>query len=117
MKKGDWAAAALVLLLAGGIFCATLAPAERQSVTVEIYLDGALLYSAPVSQNAAVPVSGDYNATVRIENGEVYISDSDCPGGDCLRMGRKTRAGETIFCLPNRLEVRLAGGGLDMIAG
>ncbi|MBR0063382.1 MAG: NusG domain II-containing protein [Oscillospiraceae bacterium] len=118
MKKGDIAAIAFVLALALGIFAATILLAPKSaSVTVEIYASGEKIYSAPITENAEIPVSGDYHSTVVIRGGEVWVEDSDCPGGDCMRMGRKSRAGETIFCLPNRVEVRLSGSDLDMIAG
>ncbi|MBQ6756839.1 MAG: NusG domain II-containing protein [Oscillospiraceae bacterium] len=118
MKKGDIAAIALVLALALGIFAATVFFAPKAaSVTVEVFSSGEKIYSAPISENAEIPVSGDYRCTVVIRGGEVWVENSDCPGGDCMRMGRKNRAGETIFCLPNRVEVRLIGSDLDMIAG
>lgn len=38
------------------------------------------------------------------------VSESDCPGRDCVHTGTITRAGQSIVCLPEQV-VRLSGGG------
>lgn len=46
----------------------------------------------------------------------VRIADSDCPARICVRTGIISRAGQMVVCVPNRVAVRLDGGGLDAIA-
>ncbi len=50
--------------------------------------------------------SGHYNI-IRITGDGVCVSESDCKGHDCVRMGTISHSGETIVCLPNRLIVTI----------
>ena len=41
------------------------------------------------------------------------MAQSDCPGGDCVRTGTITRAGQSIVCLPEQVVVQLTGASAD----
>ena len=41
------------------------------------------------------------------------VTQSDCPGQDCVHSGAVSRAGQSIVCLPARVIVRLEGGQKD----
>ncbi len=51
----------------------------------------------------------------------VRVSDSDCPGQDCVHTGAISRAGQSIVCLPAQVVVYLEGtpaaGQPDVIVG
>ena len=51
----------------------------------------------------------DYNI-ISIKDGQVTISEADCPGGDCTRQGPISRTGETIVCLPHKVMIEITGG-------
>ena len=53
--------------------------------------------------------SGGYSLTVSVENGFVRVTESSCPGGDCMRTGAISRAGQSIVCLPGRVVVKIIG--------
>ena len=57
--------------------------------------------------------------TVRIEGGEVWLSEADCPNLLCVKTGKIRYAGQSIVCLPHKLAVRIGGGasGLDAVTG
>lgn len=120
-RRGDLLAAALILLLALGLGLFFLGlGAGSASVTVEIRRDGQLVEAVPLTQNKTVTVEGDYTNVIVVEDGAVWMEDSDCPGADCVRSGRISGAGRAIVCLPNRVEVRLVGGepdSVDMVVG
>ena len=51
-----------------------------------------------------------------IENGYAYMSDADCPDHSCIKIGRISKTGESIVCLPNRISVIIRGSsGPDII--
>ncbi|MCR4586437.1 MAG: NusG domain II-containing protein [Lachnospiraceae bacterium] len=52
--------------------------------------------------------------TLNIQNGTASITDSDCPGGDCMRM-KISRKGGSIICLPHHLVIRGEGNGREGI--
>ena len=80
--------------------------------TVRVTVDGALVGSYPLecdrTEHVEIP-GGGYNV-VTIEGGSVRVSDADCPGHDCMRQGRVSRAGRSIICLPHRLLVTVERG-------
>lgn len=54
--------------------------------------------------------------TVHIEGGEVWVTDADCPDKTCVAVGRISRAGQSIVCLPSGVVVTITGEG-DLQAG
>ncbi len=54
---------------------------------------------------------------VIVEDGTVRVEDSDCKDKVCENFGRISKAGESIICIPNRLSVKISGGGeVDSVA-
>ncbi|MBQ9534947.1 MAG: NusG domain II-containing protein [Clostridia bacterium] len=103
------AAAVIVLLLVGGT-----------GDTVVITHIGETLERVDLSVVSGEPytytVHGVYTTVVTIENGEAYISQSTCPGQDCVHAGAISKAGESIVCLPNQVSVSIEGGYLDVLS-
>ena len=55
-----------------------------------------------------------------IENGAVFVESSDCPEQSCVRMGRISKKGQSVACVPAMLYVKITGGdgsGYDAIIG
>ena len=46
----------------------------------------------------------------------VRVSDSDCPGQDCVHTGAISRAGQSIVCLPAQVVISLVGATSDVDA-
>lgn len=44
---------------------------------------------------------------VRVENGKVYILESNCPDKLCILQGKIDRPGQLLVCLPNRFIVEI----------
>jgi len=65
-----------------------------------------------------VIVSCGHTLTVKIESGEVYVSDADCDDKLCERTGRISKASQSIACLPSKVLIRIESqGGVDGVAG
>lgn len=108
--RGDWIAILLVAALAVGTAAAFVPHTDSQQAhVVQIYQDGRLLNELPLDKDAALQVGGDYSNTVTISGGRAAITESDCPGADCVHSGWIGGAGRSIVCLPNRVEVRITG--------
>ena len=123
-KTGDIIIIA-VIVAAAGIMSAVYAFGDaRESAAdtaVIVTPDGISEYPLGADMTAEIS-AGEYKLTVVISGGEIYVSDSDCPDGTCMSMGRISRGGETIICLPARvmITVKSAGsreGGIDAVAG
>ncbi|MCH5160968.1 MAG: NusG domain II-containing protein [Clostridiales bacterium] len=81
-----------------------------------------LIYRTPpatvkiVSPNYRDEVRLDRNAvielealTVVIEDGCVYVTGSTCRDGTCEHIGKISRAGQSIVCLPNEVVISIVG--------
>ena len=111
----DGAVAALVAALAvlsavwyyGG-------PARPGPLTAAIVHRGQVVQTVELdrlTEEMTVLVEGTYHLTVTLNKTGVRVSESDCPGQDCVHTGTITRAGQSIVCLPEQVVVQLSGGG------
>lgn len=101
----------LCLLGAAGILALCLAVFGKEGNRVVIYVDGREQESHLLTEDGEIRVRGvgDGVNLVIIENGTVRVEDADCPDRLCVRQGRIRRAGESIICLPHRVEVVIEG--------
>ena len=111
-KKADILLFAFLLLLgAWSILFVRLNGADGAD-TVKILVDGEPYCTCSLLENRRVSVRTEYGSnTVVVEDGCVYVSESDCPGHDCERFGRISTPGSMIMCIPHHLCVTIGGGG------
>ena len=116
---GDLVALLLVAALALSLLWAFFG-AERGGYA-EISVDGAVVATLPLAQDAVYPVeSGGYSLTVWVEGGEVFVTDATCTDKVCQHTGRISANGASIVCAAARVSVRVTGGGkrdADYVAG
>ena len=86
---------------------------RRAGDAVRVYLGGEMLCELPLDRDTTLPV-GDGNR-IRIEGGEVFMEEADCPDGLCVRQGRASFVGERIICLPNGVIIEIVGDGDGLI--
>ncbi len=80
--------------------------------SVQVVQDGKTVYTAPLTQQRSAELSGPLGVTrLEISDGTARIVESPCPYKICIGMGRISRQGEIIACVPNRVLVQVAGGG------
>ncbi len=98
-----------VFLLALGLSAFFIVQSNRKGgATVEVYHDGEKIAAYSLLQNATYEINGGTHTLV-IENGAAYVKDADCPTHICEKRGKIKNVGESIVCLPNRVEVRVVG--------
>lgn len=73
----------------------------------------------PRSSGTHTYANNGYTLTVTAAGGAVSVTQSDCPGQDCVHSGAVSRAGQSIVCLPARIVVELVGAadGYDLVTG
>lgn len=116
IKKGDiviFITIGFVILLSTILFYTP----KKEAKVLKIYQNSTEYASFSLSPKYArtfyVPTSNEPNAgynRIRIENGEVSITESTCPNKDCIKMGKISQAGDMLICLPHKLILRLEGG-------
>lgn len=83
--------------------------ASPVGTNVSVTVDGVTVTTIPLSVDGEYILNGGTNTLV-VQGGEAYLVDSHCPDHRCER-GTISRRGETLTCLPNRLQVRVEGEG------
>ena len=118
-RKGDIAAIAMVVFLAAIVFVCFLPGINDTAAFVEVYQGGELIQRFLLSTDREFTVTGDYINTVTIRDGKAAITQSDCPGGDCMHSGWVYDSGRSIVCLPNGVEIRIVSdeSEVDFVVG
>lgn len=101
-KKGDFFVFAAVILLAAVLFVVPFF--EKTGKTAKVYCDNVLVAELPLDTDTVYSLPHN---TVKIENGNVFVSDADCKDGICVKTGKKHRSGENIICLPNKVVIEV----------
>ncbi|MBR5949687.1 MAG: NusG domain II-containing protein [Clostridia bacterium] len=123
MKKHlkDIALIAAILVI-GGVIALVLLLSRKTGAFVEVRVDGKLVASYPLSEDAEYTVEGVDGGVnhLIIRGGEAWVESASCPDGLCVNMGRIRYAGASVICLPNKVVFEIVGpdsGGVDVVVG
>ena len=116
-KKADIILGVLLLALGFGIL-ALLQGFSVPGDSVAVTVDGKLQGVYDLSKNRVVQIdSANGHNTMEIRDGQVSMTEADCPNGDCLAFGSIRHTNQVIVCLPNKVVLTLRGSdGLDSIS-
>lgn len=127
MKKKD-------IILAGAVIAAALVMyilirvfSSESGNEAVIRLDGEIYGTYGLNEDQTIEVVTDAGRNVvRIEDGEAFMEEADCPDGYCKNQGKISHLNETIVCLPHKLVVEVVSeadtsddvsdGGFDAIS-
>lgn len=113
LRKGDPIAVIIVLILAAAVFIMTLR--KNDGSVVEVRSGGEIEYVLSLNDDAEVSVSG---CTVKVSGGKVSVVSANCPDKVCEKTGEISKSGQSIICVPNRVEISVLGDAMyDAIAG
>ncbi len=106
-----------VLLLAALVLLFVTRGSQKKETGAEavVTVDGTEIGRYPLSRDGRYSLNNGSNLLI-VENGEAWVSEANCPDKICMGMGKISRNGEFIACLPNRLIIVIEGGessGLD----
>lgn len=120
MKKREIIILLITIALVGGIFGYSLMRQQKGAVVL-IKIDGEVVEELPLEEDTVYEVTQDGRVSnvVHIEDSQVWITDADCPDKLCENMGKVSKDGQTLVCLPNKVIVQIEGGegaDIDMVA-
>lgn len=119
MKKNDYILAGILLILSLAVSLSVFLKGHAEGASVVVVaVDGETVGTYSLQDDAEIPIDNEYGHNlIVISEGKVFIRESDCDGRDCVAMGRISKGGDRIVCLPHRLEVYIKGGdGVDTVA-
>ncbi len=116
-KKADILLAFLLLLLGFGLL-ALLQGFSVPGNSVAVTVDGKLQGIYDLSENRVVQIdSANGHNTMEIRDGQVSMTEADCPNGDCMEFGSIRHTNQVIVCLPNKVVLTIRGSDeLDSIS-
>ena len=107
----DLMIAAVLLLAALALFFLMRSRQERDTgigAQAVVTVDGREIGRYPLRKSGTFSLNGGTNILV-VENGEAWVSEAACPDKVCMGMGKISRNGEFIACLPNHLLIVVEG--------
>ena len=127
MKKKTWRAD-LVLLLGlaaiGGVIALVLLLTGHTGATVRVKVGSELVKTFALQADTTYTIEGKDGGTNQlvIQGGEAWLEDASCPDLLCVNMGKISRNGQSIVCLPNQVVVDIVDeiaedDGPDVVAG
>ena len=118
-RRADLALIAALLLIAVLLLFWQI-HTRQQGTRAVVYVNGLETASYPLDTPTRVRLETEdgssFNELV-IENGTADVTDAGCPDKLCVMMHVISHTGESIICLPNRLEIRIEGGEPEVDLG
>lgn len=100
----------IILLIAAVVTAGLLVPeltAKEAHVSAKavIKFEGMRVERVSLKRDGVYEFSKIKGMKFTVENGEIYVSESDCGDMTCMRTGKISRNGEAIICVPNKAAV------------
>ena len=116
MKKRDIILIGSILLIAAALLLVTEL-SRQEGAYVLVRVDGQEVGKYQLTVNGTYELNGGTNI-LRIENGEAYLTDANCPDKLCVHQGRISKTNQVITCLPNKLTVTVYGAeeGVELVS-
>ena len=97
---------ALMMILLGIVGYGVIRLGQKKGSQVVIYVDQKEIGRYDLDTDIQTAKGTN---TLVIENGIAYVTDADCPDQVCIRMGKISKTGENIVCLPHKLVIQVEG--------
>lgn len=97
------------LLAAGGLIVLVLFLTAKTGSSVRVQVDGKTVAEFPLDEDRTFEiqgVNGGKNLLV-IRDKEAWVEEASCPDGLCIGMGKISKSGQAVVCLPNRVVVEV----------
>jgi len=108
VRPGDIALAALFVVVAALTVLLRMPQQPGRPLWVEVRHPGGMQRLALAGSPRTIQAAG---CVVSVAGGRVCVMESNCPNQCCVHAGWKSRAGDIIICVPNRVVVTVVGDG------
>lgn len=122
-RLSDLLVVGLVLLFAVMSFLLAFPFDKSENLSCEIAVSGRVVKTvdlSQVSETYSYTVEGKLPVTLEVSRDGVRFLEADCPDKLCVNMGKITREGQSVVCLPAQVSIRIVGTGspeLDALVG
>ena len=114
-KRKDLIIYISILLLAGAVWALWTGLHHESGSAVQVSVDGVSVGSYPLSDDLTTDIAGykDGHLTLVISGGEADVIYSSCPDLICVHHSPISHTGESIICMPNRIEIEVIPDSTD----
>ena len=91
----------------------------KSGVSAVIEQDGEVVTELDLSKDTEI-VLNDGNGgsnTITVQNGQISVTEANCPDLVCVRTGTISQTGEVIACLPHKLIITISSDQTDSLDG
>jgi len=107
-----------VVTLAVFLIMSSIAKASGPGKTAIVEVNGHEVMKISLLENRDYTVEGFRGkSSISVRDGQISMTDSDCPDKLCVKMGWISNNDTSVICLPNRVVIRITGtGSFDTIS-
>lgn len=115
LKRADFYLITGLLIVTSVLLVVIQFGMKKPGEKVIVKVDGNVVKKISLNENIVFDIEGYQGGSNRIvvEDGNVAMSDADCPDKLCVHTGKIKKTGETIVCLPHRVVVEITGDGKE----
>ena len=114
LRKADVVLMIGITLFAAALFLFSLIrDSGNAGAFLEVSVNGQVTGRYSLSEDRVVELGGN---TFEIRDGEVRMTEADCPDKSCVHTAPISSHGGVIVCLPNRVVLRIVNGEEDIDA-
>lgn len=108
MKKKDVILMGGILVIALALFLIMHLTRSETGNQIQITVDGTVYGTYSLAKDQVIEVEeNDFYNRIRIQDGEAYMEEANCPDGYCEEQGKIRGRTQTIVCLPHKLVVEV----------
>lgn len=115
-RKADLILIAFLILLGFLSLAVLKRTSDSGDVVARITVSGMDYGRYSLSESRTIVIETEFGKNIlQIEDGCIFMLESDCPNHDCERFGRIRSQGQMIVCIPHRVVVTLEGGAMPEV--
>lgn len=100
----------VLLLILGAISLFLVSLIQTQGEAVQIFQNNVLKYQFNLNEEKKLVIENKSGfIQIFINNKKVWVNDSSCPTKICKKMGKISKTGQTIVCVPNKVFIQIIG--------
>lgn len=108
MKKKDVILMGEILVIALVLFLIMHLTRSETGNQIQITVDGTVYGTYSLAKDQVIEVEeNDFYNRIRIQDGEAYMEEANCPDGYCEEQEKISGRTQTIVCLPHKLVVEV----------
>ena len=109
-----WGDIVLLVIVIVAIVLTVVLATGNKALYAEVYIDGKLKYQLNLNEDKTLEIL-DGKMTLKVENGKVFVFDSDCPEQLCVHSAPIGKEGGMIVCLPNKVVIKTTSKKVDAV--